>query len=137
MQLTQFTDYSLRILMYLAKLPEPGMATIAEIAEHFQISKDHLVKAAHLLGSKGLIVTTRGRGGGIRLAKPAHSITVGSVVRQTEPHLNLVECFEMSTNRCRLAPECSLKLMLHESTSAFLKVLDSYTLAEAAGVELP
>lgn len=132
MQLTQFTDYTLRIMMYLAQVPEPGMATIAEIADHFQISKDHLMKAAHLLGSKGLLVTTRGRGGGLRLAKPAQSITIGAVVRQTEPHLHLVECFEMSTNTCRLASQCALKRMLHESTAAFLKVLDHYTLAEAA-----
>ncbi|WNV03108.1 Rrf2 family transcriptional regulator [Candidatus Methylospira mobilis] len=133
MQLTQFTDYSLRTLIYLARQPEPGMATIAEIADYFQISKAHLVKAANNLANHGYIETMRGKGGGIRLARPANSIGIGELVRITEPHTDLVECFDMRTNQCRIARGCALKGMLYESRQAFMAVLDKYTLAEAAG----
>ena len=133
MQLTQFTDYSLRTLIYLARQPEPGMATIAEIAEYFQISKAHLVKAVNNLASHGFIETLRGKGGGIRLARPPNAIGIGELVRVTEPHTDLVECFDMRTNKCRIARGCPLKGMLYESRQAFMAVLDKYTLADAAG----
>jgi Rrf2 family nitric oxide-sensitive transcriptional repressor len=134
MQLTQFTDYSLRTLMYLACLPEPGMATISEIAKHHHISRNHLVKVANSLANQGFIVTTRGKGGGIRLARPAHMIGIGEVVRLTEPNMNLVECFEVKTSECRLIRGCFLKAMLYEARRAFLAVLDKYTLADAASL---
>lgn len=136
MQLTQFTDYSLRVLIYLARQPEPGMATIAEIAEYFQISKAHLVKTANALSNHGFIETSRGKGGGIRLARPANTIVIGEVVRTTEPHLELVECFDTRTNLCRIARGCVLKGVLYESRQAFMAVLDKYTLDVAAGVDI-
>ncbi len=132
MQLTQFTDYSLRLLMYLARLPEPGMATIPEIAEHHHISRHHLVKVANHLANHGFIMTTRGKGGGIKLARPAHMIGVGEVVRLTEPHMNLVECFDPKSNQCRIVRGCFLKGILHEARRTFMSVLDRYTLADAA-----
>lgn len=136
MQLTQFTDYSLRTLMYLARLPEPGMATISEIAEHHQISRNHLVKVANSLANQGFITTTRGKGGGIRLARPPHMIGIGEVVRLTEANMNLVECFEVKTNHCRLIRGCFLKAILYEARRAFLGILDKYTLADAASLKL-
>lgn len=133
MQLTQFTDLSLRLLIYLARLPEPGMATIQEIAEYHQISRNHLVKVANSLANQGFIMTTRGKGGGIQLARPAYTIGVGEVVRRTELNMNLVECFDAPTNQCRLIRNCFLKATLYEAQRAFMTVLDKYTLADAAG----
>jgi Rrf2 family nitric oxide-sensitive transcriptional repressor len=132
MQLTRFTDYSLRALIYLARLPEPGLATIPEIAEHFQISRAHLVKVTGGLASHGFIETMRGNGGGMRLARPAHTIGIGEVVRVTEPNMDLVECFDIKTNQCVIARGCFLKAILYESRRAFWTVLDKYTLADAA-----
>jgi Rrf2 family protein len=132
MQLTQFTDLSLRLLIYLARLPEPGMATISEIAEYYQISRNHLVKVTNNLANQGFIMTTRGKGGGIQLARPAYTIGVGEVVRLTELNMNLVECFDAATNQCRLTRNCFLKATLYEAQRAFMAVLDKYTLADAA-----
>ncbi|WP_027156996.1 Rrf2 family transcriptional regulator [Methylobacter luteus] len=132
MQLTQFTDYSLRLLIYLARLPEPGMATISEIAEYHQISRNHLVKVANSLANQGFIMTTRGKGGGIQLSRPANTIGVGEVVRRTEVNMNLVECFDTPSNQCRLTRDCFLKAMLYEAQRAFMAVLDKYSLADAA-----
>jgi Rrf2 family nitric oxide-sensitive transcriptional repressor len=132
MQLTQFTDYSLRLLIYLARLPEPGMATIPEIAEHHQISRHHLVKVANHLANHGFIMTTRGKGGGIKLARPASMIGVGEVVRLSEPHMNLVECFDIKSNQCRIVHGCFLKGILYEARRTFMAVLDRYTLADVA-----
>ena len=134
MQLTQFTDYSLRLLIYLARLPEPGMATIAEIADYHQVSRNHLVKVANSLANQGFIISTRGKGGGIQLARPAYTIGVGDVVRQTEQNMNLVECFDMPNNQCRLIRNCFLKAALYEAQRAFMAVLDKYTLADAASL---
>jgi Rrf2 family nitric oxide-sensitive transcriptional repressor len=133
MQLTQFTDYSLRVLIYLARLPEPGMATVPEIAEHHGISRNHLVKVVHNLATHGFIMTTRGKGGGMQLARPAQTIGVGEVVRLTEPNMNLVECFDPKANQCRIVRGCFLKAILYEARRSFMSILDKYTLADAAG----
>ena len=132
MQLTQFTDYSLRVLIYLARLPEPGMATVPEIAEHYGISRNHLVKVVNNLATHGFIMTTRGKGGGMQLARPARTIGVGEVVRLTEPNMNLVECFDLKASQCRIVRGCFLKAILHEARRSFLATLDRYTLADAA-----
>jgi len=134
MQLTQFTDLSLRLLIYLARLPESGMATITEIADYHQISRNHLVKVANSLTNQGFIISTRGKGGGIQLARPAFTIGVGDVVRQTEANMNLVECFDTSNNNCLLIRNCFLKASLYEAQRAFMAVLDKYTLADAASL---
>ena len=92
MRLTVYTDYSLRLLMYLA-LKDDGLATIAEVAKGYDISKTHLMKVAHQLGVAGYVTTVRGRQGGLRLAKPLDAIGLGEVVRHTEPDMALVPCF--------------------------------------------
>jgi len=132
MQLTQFTDFSLRVLIYLARLPEPGQATITEIAEFHKISRNHLVKVVNKLGNQGFIQTTRGKGGGLRLGRPAHTIGLGEVVRLTESNMDLVECFNPKTNQCCIAQGCALKASLYEARRAFMAVLDKYTLEDAA-----
>lgn len=128
MQLTLYTDYSLRMLLYLT-LEEKG-ATITEIAESYKISRNHLVKIAHHLGKLGLIQTTRGRTGGLKLARPASEIGLGEVVRLVEPNFTLVECFDPERNTCSLAPACALRGALYEAQRAFITTLDKYTLGD-------
>ena len=132
MRLTLYTDYSLRVLLYLAH-KEDGTATITEIAEFYNISRNHLVKVVHSLGLKGYILTNRGRPGGIRLALPAKDIPIGSVVRSTEPDLDLLECFNPATDQCVVSASCKLKGVIYNAQSSFLGVLDQYTLADMVG----
>jgi Rrf2 family nitric oxide-sensitive transcriptional repressor len=106
------------------------LVTISEIADSHTISRSHLTKIVHQLGTQGLLETTRGRGGGMRLSKPAHEINVGAVVRQTETDFALVECFEASSNQCCLSARCGLQGVLHQATNSFLAVLDGVTLAD-------
>lgn len=129
MKLTQFTDYSLRVLMFLAVHPDEKVS-IAQIASAYEISENHLMKVVHLLGQLELIRTERGRGGGMRLASSPDQIRIGEVVRQTEPDFELVECFDPQRCTCRIAPECVLRRALGEAQAAFLAVLDRYTLAD-------
>ncbi len=129
MRLTTFTDYSLRVLMFLATAPE-GRATIGEVAKSFGISEHHLVKVVHALGKAGLLENTRGRGGGLRLAVPAASIRVGQVVRATEGGDVPAECFERDSSSCNIVRVCRLKNVLAEAVDAFYKALDRYTVAD-------
>ncbi|HZZ92335.1 MAG TPA: Rrf2 family transcriptional regulator [Usitatibacter sp.] len=129
MRLTTFTDYSLRVLMYVATAPE-GRATIGEIARAFGISEHHLVKVAHRLGRAGALVNTRGRGGGVRLAVSPAMIRLGAVVRATEGHDVPAECFEAGANTCVIARGCALRKVLAEAVDGFYEVLDRYTVAD-------
>jgi Rrf2 family nitric oxide-sensitive transcriptional repressor len=129
MQLTLYTDYSLRVLLYLGLKPR-RMATITDIAQSYGISRNHLVKVVHNLATQGFIHSTRGRGGGITLARPAAEINIGDVVRHTEVSFDLVECFDRERNTCPIAAACILKSALHEAQRAFMGVLDRYTLAD-------
>jgi Rrf2 family nitric oxide-sensitive transcriptional repressor len=125
--LTQFSDYGLRIVLYLACHPE-RLVSVDEIARAYRISRNHLVKVVQTLTELGVVESQRGRGGGMRLAKPAEEINVGWLVRHTEPHFHLVECFDEATNTCPIAPSCGLKGALLLAQNAFLGVLDEYTL---------
>jgi Rrf2 family nitric oxide-sensitive transcriptional repressor len=128
-QLTLYSDYSLRVLIYLA-VDSDRRATIEEIARGYDISKAHLTKVVHQLGLRGYVETARGRGGGLRLARRPEQITIGEVVRATEENLSLVECFDPATSRCAIETACGLRPALHEALAAFLAVLDRYTLAD-------
>lgn len=133
MQLTQFSDYALRILLYLGTHdPQPGqrLPALADIGRAYSISYNHLSKVAQQLAALGFIDAMRGRTGGIRLARPPAQINLGAVVRATESHFNLVECFERETNTCPIAPVCGLTRALLEARDSFLAVLDRYTLAD-------
>ncbi|MHB2209033.1 Rrf2 family transcriptional regulator [Methylobacterium sp. CM6257] len=127
MRLTRYTDYALRTLIYVG-LHEPRQSSIAAIARAYGISENHLTKVVHQLGRVGLIRTIRGRGGGLRLGRPAAEIVIGAVVRQTEDDLALVECF--ASGVCAITASCRLKRALGEALGAFLAVLDGYTLAD-------
>jgi Rrf2 family nitric oxide-sensitive transcriptional repressor len=129
MRLTQYSTYALRTLQYAA-LREPLIVTVDEVARAHRISKAHLVKVSHDLGRRGYILTTRGRNGGMRLARPADQITVGEVVRWTEGPLELVECFNPQTNTCPLEGVCHLSRGIQRALRAFLSVLDDMTIAD-------
>ena len=129
MRLTVYTDYSLRVLMYVAVHVE-RRPTIAEISTSYGISKNHIMKVVHQLGVAGYIETVRGQRGGMRLARPAQSINLGEVVRRTEPDMALVPCFDPSNAICVLTPACKLRGALQRAQSAFLEVLDGYSLAD-------
>ena len=129
MRLTVYTDYSLRVLMYLAVHAEPR-PTIAQIATSYGVSRNHLMKVVHALGLAGYIETVRGKGGGLRLARRPEDIGLGEVVRRTEPDLALVPCFDPEGGGCAITPACRLRSALHQAQAAFLKVLDGYSLAD-------
>ena len=131
MRLTHWTDYSLRVLMYCAQCEvQQTVATIQAIADQHGISKSHLTKIVMTLAADGYLQTSRGRGGGIRLGRPASQIVLGEVVRKTETDFQMVECFEAGKSRCALLLACHLKSVLAQALEAFFATLDGVTLAD-------
>ena len=122
MRLTRYTDYAMRVLLYLG-VRQDRLCSIAEIAQAYGISQNHLMKVVSDLVSAGYLVSVRGRFGGVRLARPPDQINVGAVVRHTEDGFDLVDC-----GSCIIAPACGLTGALHQALAAFMKVLDGYTL---------
>lgn len=129
MRLTAFTDYSLRVLIYLATEPD-RRATIATIAAAYDIKENHLTKVVHFLAQQGWVNTVRGKGGGLELARDPAGLVVGEVVRRCEGDDMPAECFDPEHNRCRITPVCRLSRVLHEATAAFHAALDRHTLAD-------
>jgi len=127
MRLTRYTDYAMRTLLYLGARPG-AVCSIAKIAQRYGISQNHLMKVVNELGRAGFVTALRGRAGGIRLARPAADINVGAVVRHMEEDFELADC-----GRCVIAPACGLNSVLDEALSAFLAVLDRYSLADLLG----
>jgi Rrf2 family nitric oxide-sensitive transcriptional repressor len=131
MRLTSFTDYTLRVLIYLGThQPEGRLATIGDIATAYGISENHLMKIVSHLAKQGYVETTRGKGGGMRLSRTPEKIRIGDVVRGAQEDLALVECFEPGNFNCPIAPACELRSILARALSAFFEVLDSQTLAD-------
>ncbi|CDZ79438.1 HTH-type transcriptional repressor NsrR [Legionella massiliensis] len=128
MQLTQFTDYSLRALIYIALRKDS--CTIKDITEAYSISINHMIKIIHNLAKLGLIKTIRGKNGGILMAASPETINLGELIIKLEPHFDLVPCFNKEKANCCIAPVCKLKSILHEAQSAFISVLERYTLAD-------
>jgi Rrf2 family transcriptional regulator, nitric oxide-sensitive transcriptional repressor len=128
MHLTLWTDYALRTLIYVGA-KRGRRATIAEIADNFDISKTHLMKVVSRLGQQGYVETIRGKGGGVRLARAPAEISVGSVVRETEEELAVIGCLG-ETGFCRIEECCVLRRALREATLSFLQKLDGYSLAD-------
>lgn len=128
MRLSTFSDYSLRVLMYLGVQYE-RLATIAEMAEVYGISEAHLMKVVHRLGRAGYVETMRGKGGGVRLGRSPEDIVLGEVIRQTEADMELAGCFGKEAS-CRLHGACRLRAVLDEALQGMFVVLDSYTLAD-------
>lgn len=129
MRLTTFSDYALRLLMYLAVRRE-ALSTVPEVAAAYGISINHMTKVAHALGQGGYIETIRGRGGGLRLARKPEEVAIGEVVRFTETDMDVVPCFDPENRECPLWRACRLKGALEKARLAFLAVLDDYTLAD-------
>ena len=129
MQLTIFTDYGLRSLMYLAAHTD-RRCSVREIAEHYGISRNHLVKVVHHLAQLGYIDSSKGKGGGVQLAHRADKLKLGDLVRALEPNMDIVECFNKDTNTCRIASACQLKHYLFDAKQAFLASLNNHTLAD-------
>lgn len=129
MNLTKFSDYSLRLLLYLALHPD-RLVTIAEASRAYNVSQNHLVKVARLLVEKGYVVSIRGRNGGLRLGRPPSDINIGKIVRFTEPNWNVVECFDTATNSCPIEAVCGLKGALRNAQLAFMETLEEHTLAD-------
>lgn len=130
MHLTEFTDYSIRVLIYL-HLNNNKKATIKNIAEYYDISRNHLVKVVHNLSTLGYIKSEKGKGGGIRLGKAPNEINIGELVVQVEPNFNLVGCFNSSGPQCKIEGVCSLKMILRKATTNFINELKQYSLADA------
>lgn len=155
MRLTTYSDYAMRCLIYLAvQEQQDKLANIQDIADVFEISKNHLTKVIHQLATLGYIESIRGRHGGIRLAKAANQINLGEVIRQTEADFAIVDCFAGMNKAifispqalekpgalpvslmdqakfCKITPACQLKRVFYEATQSFLSVLDQYTLAD-------
>lgn len=124
MRLTRYTDYAMRVLLYLGRKPD-HLSSIAEIARAYGVSQNHLMKVVSDLAGAGYLESVRGRNGGIRLARPASDINVGALVRHTEDDFDLVGC-----GSCVIAPACGLTSVLDEALESFLTVLDGYSLAD-------
>jgi Rrf2 family transcriptional regulator, nitric oxide-sensitive transcriptional repressor len=132
MRLTDYTDYSLRVLLYLSVRPS-GLSTIQEISEAYGISKNHLMKIVQQLGELGWVETVRGRNGGLRLAERSRTLTIGDIVRKTESDFAIVGCFSADAQRgCVIEPACRLKSVLAAARDAFLAELDKHTVGELA-----
>jgi Rrf2 family nitric oxide-sensitive transcriptional repressor len=129
MRLAEYTDYTLRVLMYCAAHPQE-LVTIGALAERHGVSKNHLMKIVNDLARQGVIETTRGRRGGVRLLKDPADVRIGDVVRAAETDFRLVECFDPGTNACTLAPSCRLKHLLDSALRAYFEELDGATLAD-------
>jgi Rrf2 family nitric oxide-sensitive transcriptional repressor len=132
MRLTQFSDYALRVVMMLGA-DRDRLVPVTEIAAAYRISYHHLTKVATLLVDLEVVEATRGRNGGLRLAKAPAEINVGWLVRATEPDMRMVECFDAATNTCPIAPECLLQNAIYKATQAYLAVLDGFTVADLIG----
>jgi len=132
MQLTRFTDYALRVLVFLAANPD-RLCTVAEIAAAYRISENHLMKVVNRLATAGYAETLRGKGGGIRLARRPALINVGAVVRSMEERFDLVECFSPEHQDCPLLPGCALKSVLADAQRNFLATLDRVSVADVVG----
>ncbi len=128
MHLTRHSDYTMRLLIYLAVQPD-ATPTIQEIADHYRISRNHLMKVANRAVQAGYVEGMRGRAGGLRLARPLKQINIGQVLRATE-NWDLVECFDTESNHCAISGGCGLQPILRRALEAYLATLDRYSLAD-------
>lgn len=130
MQLTRFSDYALRVLMYVHAAKD-RLVTIEEIASSYGISRAHLMKVVNALTRAGYLTAVRGRTGGLSLGRSADAIRLGDVVRTTEPDFALVECLS-TESRCVIDGCCKLPAVLRRALAAFIAELNRHTVASIA-----
>lgn len=135
MNLTTFSDYSMRVLVYLS-LEHEGLVTISDIAKAYDISENHLMKVVHHLALEGYIETVRGKGGGMRLAREPEHINLGELLRKSEGGRGLLPCTDGVSNCC-IQPACKLVNILQEAHGAMYAVLEKYTLADLMQYQQP
>lgn len=135
MRLTTFSDYSMRVIMYLG-LQHGQLVTISDIAKAYLISENHLTKVVHHLAQRGYVETVRGKGGGLRLVRDPVTINIGEMIRDSEGETGLLPCLD-SHDMCRIQPSCKLMGILREAQVALYAVLDKYTLADLLQQEAP
>ena len=135
MRLTTFSEYSMRVMMYLG-LQHGQLATIAEIAQAYNISENHLTKVVHQLAQRGYVETVRGKGGGLRLARDPNTVNLGAMIRDSEGEPSLLPCVD-SQSDCCIQPACKLMVILREAQTALFNVLDKYTLADLLSEQAP
>jgi len=128
MQITRYTDYSLRVLIYLA-VNSTSLTTINEIASRYGISKNHLMKIVQMLNQEGYLLAIRGKNGGVKLNRPTNEINIGKLVRLIEDKKDLLECHSVN-NQCVITPSCQLKNIFNQALESFYDTLDSYTLQD-------
>ncbi|MCP5382934.1 MAG: Rrf2 family transcriptional regulator [Kordiimonadaceae bacterium] len=129
MRLTSFTDYSVRVLMHVAK-KNGALSSIREVSEEYDISKNHLMKIVHALGKGGYLETIRGKNGGFKLGQDAKKINIGKLIRYTEEDMNIVQCLGDQDGNCSLHKKCHFACVINEARNAFLAAVDKYTLAD-------
>lgn len=129
MQMTMYTDYSLRVLMYLAERPNKH-TTVNDVVQFYEVSHNHMMKVVQNLSVCGYVNTTRGRKGGISLAKKPQNINIGAVIKRTEKTMDIVECFDPQSNDCVIRSTCKLQGILRNAKSSFMAVLNDFTVAD-------
>jgi Rrf2 family transcriptional regulator, nitric oxide-sensitive transcriptional repressor len=128
MHLTTFSDYSLRVMMYLG-LQHGQLVTISDIAQAYRISENHLTKVVHHLAIRGYVETLRGKGGGLRLVREPNTVNIGEMIRISEGDTGLLPCLDKG-GTCCIQPSCQLMGILRRAQDALFAVLDQYTLAD-------
>ncbi|MBK2125261.1 Rrf2 family transcriptional regulator [Fangia hongkongensis] len=129
MQLTQFTDYALRTLIYLAQ-HQDRRCTAKEISSFFNISHNHMIKVVHHLSKCNFIVSIKGKNGGLLLQEDVKSLDLATIIKALEPNFNIAECFNSLKNNCIITPQCKLKNVLNKALSSFMRELANYTLSD-------
>ncbi|MBP9777607.1 MAG: Rrf2 family transcriptional regulator [Rickettsiaceae bacterium] len=131
MQLTKFTDYSLRCLIFLSQ-QQDRLVSIKHISEYYNISYEHLTKVVYKLTSLGYVESKKGKNGGVKIIDKTIGVSLGDLIVKLEPNMNIVECFNNQTNTCRITNTCRLKHYLHDANKAFISSLNKHTLKDAA-----
>lgn len=126
MRLTDHTDYSLRVLMYLNQ--QRTLITLNELSENLGISRNNLIKVSNQLAKLDLIMTTRGRTGGLMIKEETGKKNLKEIVSKTEESFNMAECFVGKSCDCSFLPNCSLKKSLSSALYAFFDSLAGQTL---------
>ncbi|MFK5949442.1 MAG: Rrf2 family transcriptional regulator [Methylococcales bacterium] len=127
MRISNYTDYGLRVLMYLSSLKSEDLSSISEVSKIYNLSQNHVTKVVNQLGRLGYIITIRGKGGGIKLAKAANKIRIGQVIRELEKHCDGVDC---DSSNCDLKPCCKLKIAILNAMDSFFQTMDKYVISD-------